>query len=150
MNRWFFLACLLCILAVFLFWRSGQANAHPLPSGTSVKVKLHKVMCPALGRFCDRAPRPGPQEDCDASRAPYIVIIYDPILDADVEWQCREDGRWYRLRIVPGGTWNVITAAKALVLDWMRACPQLACKRVLRKHYYSVYRGPHFAEGSLK
>lgn len=123
---------LLLIVAVCL--SPGTAAAHPLPKGSSVKVGLHKVVCTVSGKWCDRPPRPGPQEPCDASRAPYTVIIHDPILDADVEWECRTDGKWYRLRIVPG--FHLIVAARELVLDWMRACPQLACRKVLREHRY--------------
>jgi hypothetical protein len=110
------------------------AQAH------SVGWPIHKVVCKASGKLCDKAP-PGPNLDCNASRVGEIAVVYDEVLGAYVEWECRQRGDgsygWFRLRIVPD-SWKPfwIEQPQRTVYDWHRACESIVCKKVRVVHTY--------------
>ncbi len=123
------------LLAVLLVAAVAAVPAGAHPEATPLGPGLHRI-CTALGVCRDIAPRPGPMNPCNDSNVGAIEQIWDARLGAWVEWQCRGDGHWYRLRIVPDDGLPWTPSYRMEVVDATRACEAIFCIKVWRPHWY--------------
>jgi hypothetical protein len=120
---------ILTVLAVLAAPTSAQAHSGGWP--------IHEALC-VVGIGCRDTVPPGPNMDCNWDRKGVVVTVWDPILKADVEWECRCTSyiscKWFRLRIVHD--LGPVPWPDRVVYDWHRACKSIVCKRIRVQHTY--------------
>jgi hypothetical protein len=121
----------LCIIAIVVAALALPASA----SAHNVGWPIHKAICVVTG-CSDPPPRPGPQTECTPDRVGDVERIWDERLGAYVEWECRSDGKWYRLRIVQRAALPWEPPNTRYVIDYHRACKSVVCKKVAVGHRY--------------
>ena len=140
MTRWHLLFAVVAVAAICVLaalrglWRiRNRRRGRPT-------FRIFHIICKALGKCKDPVPRVGPKQACTPANDGAVEIVWDNRLEVYVTWECRcgpDPGcHWYRQDITHSKGLPWAPPHKRVVMDAMRACKSIVCKKVWVPHFY--------------